>query len=328
MNLSKCDLNIVRTNPTRIYTPVVTDEIVWTTSRYGNPGKLEFTVVKPNKDDLLAFNEGDGVQLKVDGKNVFWGWVFTKSRNKEDHISIVAYDQLRYFKNKDSYTYTKKTAADVLRMIAKDFRLTLGTIENTRYSIPSRVEDNQTLFDIIQNALDETIMSTGKMYVLYDDFGKLMLKDCESMKIPYLICDSSAEDFDYETSIDGETYNKIKLVYSDSESGISKIYVAQDSDNMARWGTLQYYDTIDSPDIGVNKVKSLLELYNRKTRKLTISNALGDLRVRAGCIIPINLYLGDIIANQYLMVEEVQHTFKNSDHFMELKLSGSGRFIV
>ena len=30
------------------------------------------------------------------------------------------------------------------------------------------MEDNQTLFDIIQNALDETLKATGQMYVLYD----------------------------------------------------------------------------------------------------------------------------------------------------------------
>ena len=34
------------------------------------------------------------------------------------------------------------------------------------------MEDNQTLFDIIQTALDETLKATSQMYVLYDDVGQ------------------------------------------------------------------------------------------------------------------------------------------------------------
>ncbi len=323
------ELNIIRSNPTRIYAPVVENEVVWTTSRQGEPGKLEFTVIKTNKaGDLLAFNEGDAVRLRIDGKDVFWGYVFTKKRDKDDHIQITAYDQLRYFKNKDSYSYANKTATQVLQMMAADFNLQTGVLENTKYVIASRVEDNQTLFDIMQNALDETLQVTGNMYVLYDDYGKLTLKNSESMRIPYLICDSVAENFDYETSIDEETYNQIKLVYSDSEGGQSQTFIAKDSEKQSQWGLLQYYDTVDDPALLAEKAKALLNLYNRKTRKLSISNAFGDLRVRAGTIVPINLYLGDIVANQYLMVEEAKHIFTMDSHLMDLTLTGSGRFIA
>lgn len=34
------------------------------------------------------------------------------------------------------------------RMIAEDFKLNIGDIESTGHTIASRVEDNQTLFDI------------------------------------------------------------------------------------------------------------------------------------------------------------------------------------
>ena len=36
-----------------------------------------------------------------------------------------AYDQLRYFKNKDTISYTNKTYADVLKMLAADYGLSL-----------------------------------------------------------------------------------------------------------------------------------------------------------------------------------------------------------
>ena len=36
----------------------------------------------------------------------------------------------------------------------------------------------------------------------------------------------------------------------------------------------------------------LLEKYNRKTKKLSVKNAFGDIQVRAGCLIPVMLDLG------------------------------------
>ncbi len=195
-----------------------------------------------------------------------------------------------------------------------------------QYVISKRVEDNKTLFDIIQNALDETLRVTHKMYVLYDDYGNVTLKNVESMKLNLVIDECVAEDYDYTSSIDRQTYNKIKLVYENEETGKRDVYVAQDSDNMNRWGILQYFDTLKDKENGQGKADALLELYNKKTRHLTIKNALGDLRVRAGNSIVVNLNIGDIIVQNYMLVEKCIHTFKDNEHTMDLTLRG-GEFI-
>lgn len=83
-----------------IYEPAVLEGIVWSTERQKQPGKLTFKVVK---DAKLNFAEGDAVRLRINGKNVFYGFVFKKQRDKEKTISVTAYDQLRYLKNKDTY---------------------------------------------------------------------------------------------------------------------------------------------------------------------------------------------------------------------------------
>ena len=49
------------------------------------------------------------------------------------------------------------------------------------------------------------------MYVLYDDFGEITLKNVSSMKLNTLIDADIIDDFDYSSSIDSNTYNKIKL---------------------------------------------------------------------------------------------------------------------
>ena len=106
--------------------------------RQGQPGKLIAEVVKTPG---LSFQEGDPCRFSVDGTPVFYGFVFEKSRkgSTDDIIQITVYDQLYYLKNKDTYVYTNKTAADVIRMIAEDFQLNVGDLEDTGYTIGSRV---------------------------------------------------------------------------------------------------------------------------------------------------------------------------------------------
>lgn len=132
-------------------------------------------------------------------------------------------------------------------MIAEDFQLNVGDLEDTGYTIGSRVEDNQTLFDIIQTALDETLKATSQMYVLYDDVGKLTLKNIGSMKLGLLIDEDTAGDFDYKSSITSQTYDKIKLSYENKDTGKREIFVAQDSSNINQWGVLQYYENWTAP---------------------------------------------------------------------------------
>jgi hypothetical protein len=312
----------------KAYLPIIEEGIEWSTERRSTPGKLTFKVVK---DDIISFSEGAAVRLKVDGKAVFFGFVFSKKRDKDQIIIVTAYDQLRYLNNKDTYVYENKTASQFIKMIAADFALNVGTIEDTGFVIASRVEDNTSLFDMIENALDLTLTNSKEMFVLYDDFGKLTLKNISSMYVgesgAYLMIDEeTGENFEYTSSIDSDTYNKIKLTYDNDETGKREVYIAQDSSHMNAWGILQYFDTLSDGENGQSKADALLQLYNKKTRNLKITNALGDTRVRAGSMVVINLNLGDMSLKNFMLVEKVKHTFKLDSHFMDLTLRG-GEFV-
>ena len=316
----------------KLYSPVLESGITWSTDRKGSPGQLDFKVVKSNSSDSkeyddLNFTEGDHVRLKIDDVEVFYGFVFKKSRNKQGTISVTAYDQLRYLKNKDTYVYENKTASEFIQMIASDFRLQTGVIEDTKFKIPSRVEDNTSLFDMIQSVLDLTLENQKKMFVLYDDFGKITLKDIENMKVDVLIDEETAEDFDYSSSIDSNTYNKIKLTYDNDKTGKREVYIAQHGENINRWGVLQFFETLEEGENGQVKADALLSLYNKKTRNLSIKNALGDIRVRAGSLIPVILNLGDVNLQTYMLVEKCKHEIKDEMHLMNLTLRG-GEFIA
>jgi len=308
-------------NGDNVYIPVVTNGVMWTTDRRGAPGKLTFTVLN---DETLDITEGNPVRLTVDGHNMFYGFIFTQKRDKKQQISVTAFDQLRYLTNKDTYVYSDLTASDVIIMIAEDFKLNLGTIEETEFRIASRVEDNSSLFDIIYNAMDLDLTNTGRMYVFYDDFGKLTLKSLDNMKLDILIDEETGESFDYTSSIDDNTYNRIKLSFENDTTGMRDIYIAQDGENINRWGILQFFDTLQEDENGEAKADMFLNLYNAKSRRLKISKVFGDKRVRAGSMPVVNMNLGDLKVQNYMLVEKCVHTFNNGEHWMDLTLKGAG----
>jgi len=318
------DVKILIQHGSNIMYPVVTEGTKLTWERKGTPGKLTFTLVK---DKNISYQEGDPVKVLVDDEPVFYGFVFKKTRNKDGTISNTVYDQLRYLKNKDTFTDEGLSASDLLKRLAADFQLNLGTVEDTGYTFETIVQENKTLFDMIQEALDETLLITGNLFVLFDDVGKLTLKNVNSMKVPVLIDEESAENYNYESGIDSQTFNKIKLAYENEETGKREIYIAQDGEKINQWGVLQYFETVKTEIGASEKAQSLLKLYDRKTRRLTIKNVFGDMRVKAGCAVAISLNLGDIVANTFMVVEKVTHTFKNDQHMMDVTVIG-GDFVA
>lgn len=307
-----------------IYECAVQEPVIWEVHRKGTPGKLTFNVIK---DDVISFHEGDAVRFDYDGHKIFFGFVFTKKRSDNRIIGVTAYDQLRYFKNKDTYTYKAKTAAAVLKMLIADFKLQGGLIDDTKHVIASRVEDNQELFTIMDNAGAITTKNTGKLFVLYDEYGKLYYRDVGNLKLDILVDEESGETFEYTTSIDENTYNKIKLTREDKKKGKREIFIAQDSKNMNQWGVLQLPEKLDEGENGKVKADTLLALHNQKTRKLHINKVFGDPRVRGGTTLGVQLYLGDLSVAKFMMVETVKHSFYESDHRMDLKLIG-GDFVA
>ena len=272
------EMELIIQNGKTIYSPAVVEGVEWSTERSGSPGQLTFKVLE---DKDLKITEGNAVRFKYKGNNVFYGFIFTRKTDQDGVMSVTAYDQLRYLKNKDTYVYTNKTLTQVVKRIISDFSLKKGTLENTKYKIPSRVEDNQSLFDIIANAQDLTMMNRGKMYVLFDDFGKIALKNINKMKVNIVIDIDTGQKYDYTSSIDSDTYNKIKLYYDNESTGKREVYIAKSTKNINAWGVLQYYEKLEDGENGKGKADTLLNLYNARKKNLSINQAIGDPRVRA-----------------------------------------------
>lgn len=294
--------------------------VTWTTNRTGSPGTLKFTV---NKAGDLSYTEGDVVRFSVDGQLQFYGWVFTKSKNRWGEIETTCYDRLRYLKANASYAFYGQKVGDIIKQIAEDFQLTTGNLADTGYAIPSLIEEDQACLDIIEGAIQQTLLNTGDIYVFYDDGNGLSLQRPEDMISNVMIGEKSLlTDYTYKTDIDEQTYNSVKLARPNEETGRADVVIAQDSDHIGQWGLLQLYQTVDG-DVNDAQMKEQAEAsltyYNRRMRTLKFST-LGVPGLRAGQMVYMQIPgLGDINLDQYVLLEKVDHTWENSVHTMEIE---------
>ena len=208
------------------FIPCVEDGVQIETDRHGSAGKMTFTTMA-----VKSFLEGDPVAFYYDNKCIFKGYVFTKKRNKSlPKITVTAYDQLRYLKNKFSYVFVNKKASDIVKSLCEDFNLEVGTIEDSKYVVEAIAEENKAAIDIIMTATQETLANTGQMFVLYDDAGKVCYRNVLNLKVNTILDKDTAQDLDYQTSIDEETYNRVVLYYKPkSNSGSSATFSSMDA---------------------------------------------------------------------------------------------------
>lgn len=290
--------------------------VKWSTKRSGVPASLEMSVIPHKK---ITWAHGGVLSLLDDKRGLFYGYVVKTAQSDKEKIRVTAYDQTWYLKkNKETYVFTGKRADEIVKRVADDFKLKIGGLDNTGYIIPSLVADGQTLFDTILKALDKTIISTGKMFILWDDFGSLKLT--EPSKLGIALGDNSlATAFSYESSIDSEVYNRIKLVKDNKETGKRDVYLFEDSKNMGLWGMLQEYKVVDEK-MNSAQIKDrggkMLELYNRTKNTFSIT-AISDLSVRAGKIIFINIASAGI--KSFFLIEEATHNLINRTMTLNLK---------
>lgn len=296
-----------------------------TTYLEDNPGKLEFTVLKTSP---LTFAEGATVSVILDGYNMFKGFVFKKGHTEEAHkIKVTCYDQLRYLKNKDSRVFENVTSHQIFEQLCKDFVLKYRIVDKSSHICAPRSEDATSLYDMIKNALDDTLLNTGAWYFIRDNFGVLEHLNIASCARPEVLGDKSfVTGFDYETSIDDDVYNQIKLYRDNDSTGKREVFIVNDTinggDKIRRWGILQLYEKIDEKyNLAQIEARALKMLkYYCSTRQSLKLKCLGVKEFFAGCVFKCKIAdLGDTSINSYLLVTECTHSISNHHHTMDLK---------
>ena len=297
-----------------------TQRITYTTNRTGSPGTLKFTLIKSGD---LSFFEGDPVRFSIDGQLIFYGWVFTKSKDRWGVISVTAYDRLRYFKATAFYNFAAQKAGDIVRQIAADLQVDVGDVADTGYAIPSLVEEEQSCLDIVGEAVQQTLLNTGKIFVFFDNGTGVCLKEAKDMKSDIMIGEGAGLlDYTYTTDIDRQTYNYVKIARLNEETGIYEVHAARDSAAEARWGRLQLFQTVDGDANDAQmkaQAEATLRYCSRRFQTLRVS-ALGVPGLRAGQLVWMRVPgLGDIDLDQYVLLDKVAHTWESGLHTMEFE---------
>lgn len=302
------------------------------------PGKLTFKCVD---DDSVIFNKGSVISLQVEDKGLFYGYVFASKCDDSNMIEVTAYDQLRYLQNKDIYIISGKSASQVFEMVCKDKQLrNYKVVSPTKSIIPSRIHDNVSLFDVINFGIGHELRFNRKWYLLRDNFGILEFIDIAKLAIPANKLTLSDNDlitkFSYESTIDSDTYNQVKIMQESRESKkgkpvksggkvVSRDYaVVKDSVTINQWGLLQYFEKSDkhlNPAQLMEYARSILSQKNRETTSFNVSS-IGDLQVTAGS--QLYIYVDKVkkqMSNYtYFLVTSCTHQFKNNEHTMDLQL--------
>lgn len=295
----------------------------WKTERIGKASVFE---AEMHNDDPLKFSVDSGAVIRaMEGSTkIFYGYVFEDGIRKSGDMSIKAYDQLRYLKNQDTYVMPSSTATAAIRRIANMYNLKVGTFEDTGYVVPGIVEEDKEAFDVVAKFLDSTLIATNQNFVLFDNFGKLDLRNIRNLVILaddfYIGEESLLYDYEYKKSIDKETYNRVKFVRDNKETGKRETFIAQDSANIKKWGMLQKYRKVDE-NMTNAQIQDLVErsirVRNRETKTFELS-CLGNWKVRAGRM--FYLFIEKLGIEDYVMVDECTHKWQEGVHTMELKV--------
>ena len=320
------NINVIiqNTNTGKIYDiSNITGSIKIDSKMEGAPDKISFKVINPTRFDYIS--EGSIVRIKVNDIPFFFGFIFDIEEDESFEVSVNGYCQMRYLKAKDTYVFSDMTASEIFSKICTDFEINHSIINPSTHKLPERVNDNKTLADIIQYGLDKTLIDTGNWYIMRDNFGTLEFLDVKTQELDLIIGDASLlTSYKYKSTIDSDTYNQIKLIKENKEEKVRELYIVKDSDNIKRWGLLQFSEKVDENmnEAQIEERADMLLKYYNKAKKTLKLDCIGDLRVRGGCgvILAIADIKNKVAYKKPVLVTSVTHQFKAGLHTMSLEV--------
>lgn len=292
-------------------------DVDWTTKQSGEAGKISFSFMR---DLNFTVEVGHVIRFDIDTTPIFYGYIFDVAYDETAKGVATAYDQLIYLKNKTSHVFENQSASDITKLICAEYGLNMGAIDPTNLPI-SFIHQNKEAINAITDALNRTVSASNRLYTLYDDAGKINLRSLSNMTTDVVLAyESLATGYKYSQSISDDVYNKVKLIKKDEETGKKEIFVIQDAENIAKWGSLEYSETVDEnlSDAEIQaRTQLILKLKNRILRKLE-TQSLGDYKARAGAMVCVKFERENIAS--WFLVSEAQHKFENQAHTMKLSL--------
>lgn len=148
-------------------------DIQYTTTLYGQAGKLTFLVEKDPNDEF-KMSLGSLVMFWCDDVPVFYGYAFRIGTDGTECYRVTAYDQMRYLQNHDYLLMEDMSLRQVFEKICagtriKNYKL-LGKAKTATQKVNKKHFSDASYFDMLTYAMQET----SNFYVserVYNDDG-------------------------------------------------------------------------------------------------------------------------------------------------------------
>lgn len=311
----------------------ICEQIKLTWELEGNAGTMDTSYVQHDNLDLV---EGDILSLKVDGVNLFYGWIFKKTISAHDSVKLKVYDIKRYLAYKDVDVTGNETIDQFFERVCKMMKINYKVVHKSNYIIPTKIHDGETYNNMLQYAIDQTFIGTGLRFCVRANGNVLELMECSQQKTDLIIGDKSLlTDFQFNTDIEN-TYTTFKVqreVGSEEQKKMNdvqkvinrKTLVSQDNENVKRWGVLQFYEKKDAKwtDAQLAQHLELLKrVYNKQTKTLKV-DALGHTDCLPGNMVTLlisDLEREKVAQGTYALITSATHTISHNDYTMSLNV--------
>ena len=223
-----------------------------------NAGQLT-CILQKDPNNLLQIANGSIISFIVDKVGFFYGYIFKVGTDADANYKITAYDQMRYLKNSDVYALKGLTASQIFEKICKDYKLKYTVKVPSNYTPEAHLFDNKTLYAIMKRGKDLANIYEKAQYTILDRFGTLTWSELSYEKTNIQLGDNSlVTSFTYEKSIDNDTYNQVKMYRDNEDTGKRDVWIVKDTDNIKRWGTLQFLKKADD-SVNASQVRQTAE---------------------------------------------------------------------
>lgn len=284
-------------------------DLTWSGSKYNAARQVSFTY--PSKIGY-AISPGSILTLHEGNRTLFEGIVFSKQiSNKSHEMNVVAYDRLIYFlKSEGSYNFKTTTVGNVIKKVAADVGVPVGSIADSETSIKLDSMISMNLYEVILQAYREVKNKTKIVYMPVINGGKLSI----------IKAGETVSDFSLENGINlldssfGESIENVKnkiLIVDDKGNRVGEVK----GDGLTQWGTFQGVYQKEEGKNSNTEAKSLLHGMDLEASV----EALGNINCISGKAVTVLDPTTKLKGLFY--IDEDTHYWNRGQHTMSLQLN-------
>lgn len=275
---------------------------------------------KDGRKPAFKITEGHTITFEWEGAVLFVGIIFAYDVDIDGNMTLTCFDSNVYFtKSNDIRKFTNKKASDIIRQLAQDFGIPIGTIADTGYVIPLLILRNKSLYEMILITLILTRKQTGKRFFVGNKGGKLTLSTPASVEQRFILkAGANILGASYSLSIE-DTKTQVKVTGGDKKKPITS--VVKDGALRKKYGVMQHVEEMDEKATA-SQVKQRAAALLKEMAVINDQanvDAFGIPEVITGSAIYVVESMTGLVGGYY--VSNDSHTFAGGLHTMSLELT-------